>query len=158
MAKSKQKKKKKKPASAPRRDSLSRFGMLSSKFITRMRKTFLESEVSALLWGNDFANRDDKTVVISDLSNALRSMLLRLEIGQPPDSGTPGSASRFLAQLLTETKWPGNTADFPIPRPWDEHTFRLYEVTCAANILICAYSRHLPGDGPSWPPERPKHL
>jgi len=165
MAKSKHTKKKKKGSSAAKKgpsaskkDSLSRLGMLSSKFITRMRDAFLGPEGSAQLWGDDFADPDDKQLIGEDLSTALRSMFLRLEIAPRPAPlpGTPGSATKLLAQLITETNWPENDADFPTPRPWGHDTFRRYEITCAVNILMRAYNLHGPGGPPTWPPERPK--
>lgn len=156
MAKSKHKKKKNKGSSAPKRDALSRSGMLSSKFITRMRATILSPEQGVQLWGEDFANPRDKKLIAEDLANAFRSLFLHLEVPQAMDAGTPGSATKLLAQLVTETGWPDNDADFPTPRPWEREIFQRYEVVCAANILMNAYNRHFPGGGPTWPPERPK--
>jgi hypothetical protein len=156
MAKAKAKKKKKKHVSPPRRDHLSRFGMLKSDFITLLLTTIPAAESGGTLWGTEFGNRDDKAAIGDDISRAFVSMFRR-QAKRPrpePDPGTNGSATKLLAKLITDHNWPENPG-LKFPKSWDQDTFRNYEIACAVNILMAACNAHGPGGPPDWPPEKP---
>ena len=159
--KEKKKKKKVKPA-AKKNGSLSKFGMVESKFIARLRAEFLGA-AGATLWGPGFASPADpnlKAKIGADLGDAFRSMFLVLEdtVNSPaPLPGTADSATQRVASVITATGWPNNDTDFPVPNVWDDadQVFRRYEIACAVNIFLQAYNAHGPGGPPEWPPHKP---
>ena len=159
--KDKKKKKKGKP-SASKSGSLSKFGMVDSKFIAKLRTEFLGA-AGATLWGPGFASPASpnlKAMIGADLADAFRSMFLVLEdtVNAPaPLPGTTDSATQRVASVIAATGWPDNDTNFAVPAEWDEadQVFRRYEIACAVNILLQAYNLHFPGGPPEWPPHKP---
>jgi len=166
MAKAvKKKKKKKKSAAVLQREALLKFGMLNSSFIRKLRNTFLKGTDATQLWSVGFATGDPvqrKVLIKEDLADCFRSLFQVHESTPPapPLPGTPTSATQLMASLITQTGWAEDIdGKVPVPAPWnaaDEDQFRRYEVACAMNILMQAYSLFGESGGrPTWPPEKP---
>jgi hypothetical protein len=136
-------------------------GMVASKFIVKLRETFLSAEAKADLWSDAFANKatstNRNTLIAMDIASAFRSVFLRNEDLAAPEPGGEGSAARRMKQLLDgdAADWP-NDDSFPVPEPYNRDAFRHYEVGCAVAILMEAFHKDGAGGEPTdFPPSKP---
>jgi hypothetical protein len=135
-------------------------GLLDSAFIIKLRETFITDDAQENLWNEDFVDpdaADRKALIAADIASAFRSAFMRCEKHADPEPGTANSAAKMMAEVLEETDWPTNVAEFPVLGDFDAKAFRRYEVACAMYIIMQAYQRGNPGGGPtSLPPSRPE--
>jgi len=157
------KKKPKKSAATLNKEALLKYGMINSKFLSKLRAAFKAPNPG--LWSSGFPVSDPvqrKNMIRDDLADCFRSMFQVLENDPPaaPLPGTPTSATALLADVISKTGWAeDDDGKVPVPPPWnagDEGSFRQYEIACAMNILMRAYALFGDSGGrPTWPPEKP---
>jgi len=130
-------------------------GMLESDFLTQVREKFIGSGAEPNWPGATEPDPIAKAAL--ELPDVLGAMFLLVE-GRTTSllGGAPGTALAILNDAATAAQWPSDNSAVPAEWKDSKQIFRRYEVACAINIMLEAYSSTGGGGGPrDWPPEHP---
>lgn len=133
-------------------------GMVESLFLTKFREKFMGTGAPGEQkpWPRPSVNTPLEFT--TEFTDVFRSLFLLLEAGTTPAGGVPGSAKQMILELITDTHWPADTADAPVPEPWNSNgqfnAFRRYEIASAMHLLMRTFNGLGAGGGSTpFPPD-----